>query len=134
MTDRPDSGVVLHRLQSEFDQMTYDRYAVGVNPHTLEVYMVHTEGVTYRVSHGKPWRFNDFNLQSRFYTVLEVLEMRDLSHTVDLAQWIRQFGDRLESNYHLAFEALTTHGTSEHYDAQVKEVLQRDFGHLFKTD
>lgn len=107
MSDRK-RGVMVYPLKREFREGEED-YCVGVNPNTKEVFMIHRpEGVTYRVRHDKPWRFNDYNVVSSWHTVLEVLGMADWDSPIDLADMIRSFGARLESNHYQAHSVLTT--------------------------
>lgn len=101
-------GVMVYPVKREFiDSGTAD-YCVGVNPNTKEIFMIHNpEGVTWRVRHDKPWRFDDDNIISSWYTVMEVLGMADWENPIDLADMIRSFGARLESNFYLASCVLT---------------------------
>jgi len=106
MSDRK-RGIMVYPLKKEFREGE-DDYCVGVNPNTKEVFMIHRpEGVTYRVRHNKPWRFNDYNVVSSWHTVIEVLGMADWDNPIDLADMVRSFGARLESNFYLASCVLT---------------------------
>lgn len=62
--------------------------------------MVHTEGVAYKVSADKPWRWND-QQPSEEFTPGELLLIALDVEPVDLADWVRSFGARLESNFNL---------------------------------
>lgn len=103
------TGVLVYPVTRPSDQPSFDNYHLGVNPNTGEVYLIFNgEGVTYTVSHNKPWRWSDYNLYSRFYTVIEMIDLADLSKPVDLATQVRRFGSRLDSNLGQAVWALTT--------------------------
>jgi hypothetical protein len=72
-----------------------------------EVRMVHSEGVQYRVTDEKPWVWSDYappgTVES--FTPDELIQCIDSS--CDLADWIRTFGSRLESNFWLAYRWAT---------------------------
>lgn len=85
-----------------------DRYAVGINPHTGETFLIHSEGVIYTVGHNEPWRFNDNNVFEPFFTVIQVRSWREGVEPVDLADWVRSFGARLESNFHTCHTLLNS--------------------------
>lgn len=74
-----------------------DSYALFVRPDG-EMRMVHSEGVAYLVRTDKPWKWNDYNEECPSYGPEELLEART-DKEVDLADWIRTFGHRLESNF-----------------------------------
>jgi hypothetical protein len=79
----------------------YDDYALAVNenlPH--EVRMVHTEGVAYAVRDDKPWTWNDYGPCQEF-TREDLLIAAEGQTPVDLADWVRSFGRRLEENFYL---------------------------------
>lgn len=65
-----------------------------------EVRMIHSEGVAYAVTADKPWRWNDYYADCPLFTVRELVALAFNSEPVDLADWIRVFGARLESNFH----------------------------------
>ena len=76
-----------------------DSYALFVRPDG-RMLMVHREGVGYEVSDEKPWRFNDFDPSAPTFTPEDLLEVSLHSGVVvDLADWVRTFGARLESNF-----------------------------------
>lgn len=76
-----------------------DSYALFVRPDG-RMLMVHREGVGYEVSDEKPWRFNDFDPSAPTFTPEDLLEVSLHSGVVvDLADWIRTFGSRLEVNF-----------------------------------
>jgi hypothetical protein len=117
-------GILVYPLApAAYDVPTADRYALGVNQFTGETFLIHSEGVTYRVTHEKPWRFNDYSVVSRWFSVKEVREFPVL-HGVDLADWVRSFGQRLETNFGLAYGILTTQeATEEGYNHEVYSLL-----------
>jgi hypothetical protein len=108
-------GTIVYPLAAAaYDVHTSDRYALGVNPNTGVTYLIHCEGVAYKVTLNKPWRFSDYSILAKWYGIKEVREM-PVREGVDLADWIRTFGARLESNFMLARTALTK-STSEYVD------------------
>ena len=126
MNDRMRGVVVYPLLDSAYEgQHTTDRYVLGINRTTTEVWLIHDpEGVCYPVNHKKPWRFNDYNLESRFFTLLEVLNMADYSKPLDLADVVRTFGSRLEVNFRVAYSALTNDKPQQSdYNASVVDLL-----------
>lgn len=129
MGDLRKRGVLVYPLKEEF-QYGDDKYAVGINTKTSEVWMIHTEGVAYSVHHFKPWRFTDYSAIAPWYTVTQVLEMADYDNPVDLADWIREFGSRLESNFFTCFSALTAKAvftSSENFNQSVSEQIINRF-------
>lgn len=62
------------------------------------VRMVHFEGVAYAVTEEKPWTWNDYG-PCQAFTVQELVALAFYSEPVDLADWVRVFGARLESNF-----------------------------------
>lgn len=76
----------------------YEAYALIVREDG-EVKMVHTEGVAYGVSAEKPWRWNDYREDCPTFTAHELINFAFYSPPVDLADWVRTFGARLESNF-----------------------------------
>ena len=100
-------GVMVYPVNVPKEENTLDRYCFGINPNTYECFMIHNpEGVHWYVGHHKPFRFHDHNAKSRFYTLYEILELVDFTAPVDLADMIRTFGSRLESNFYVAHSAL----------------------------
>ena len=101
-------GVMVYPVIVPKEENTLDRYCFGINPNTYECFMIHNpEGVHWYVGYHKPFRFNDCNAKSRFYILYEILELVDFTAPVDLADMIRTFGARLESNFYMAHSALT---------------------------
>ncbi len=88
----------------------YERYALLVREDG-EMRMIHSEGVAYEVSADKPWRWNDHTPSP--YISREELIAHIETDPVDLADWVRTFGARLENNFSLIrrwyVEAVTTH-------------------------
>ena len=65
-----------------------------------EMRMVHTEGVAYSVSAERPWSWRDQGLPDiPTFTPAELIHMALQAEPVDLADWVRVFGARLESNF-----------------------------------
>ena len=84
-------------------------YALFVREDGLML-MVHTEGVAYRVTDQKHWTWNDRGWgDPRSYAPDELLlqALREQAPLVDLAEHIRTFGARLESNFHQIHSLLT---------------------------
>ena len=102
-------GVMVYPVIVPKEENTLDRYCFGINPNTYECFMIHNpEGVHWYVGYHKPFRFNDHNAKSSFYTLYEILELVDFTAPVDLADMIRTFGARLESNFYMAHSSLTS--------------------------
>lgn len=64
-----------------------------------EARMIHTEGVAYRVDQDKPWRYDDVQEGAGIWSVEQLINHAFDVPPVDLADWIRTFGARLESNF-----------------------------------
>ncbi|MFS0885276.1 hypothetical protein [Aeromicrobium sp. 179-A 4D2 NHS] len=118
MSDRPTGAYVIPLDPTGHPESRNDRYALGINPYTGETYLVHSEGVTYFVSHNKPFRFNSYDYLAKFWTLHDLVANFPLltGQACDLADWVRVFGGRLESNQRLAYEALTTKKPRTHED------------------
>lgn len=110
MSNRPTGATVIPLDPSGHPDAKNDRYALGINPYTGETFLINSEGVSYLVSHDRPFRFNDLNFLSKFWTLYDLVANFPLKtgDACDLADWIRVFGARLESNHRLAYEALTS--------------------------
>ena len=78
----------------------FDHYALAVRETSqgLQCRMIHTEGVAYLVTADKPWTWNDYDPSARVFTMDELMD-RIAGHGVDLADWVRTFGARLENNF-----------------------------------
>lgn len=77
---------------------------------TIEAMMVHTEGVCYQVSADKPWKWNDFLDTTPTFTLADlitILGSKDDTPAIDLADWVRTFGGRLEGNFYAAWQWAT---------------------------
>lgn len=96
MTDRA-RGIYVYPMP-EAVTGPYDRYALLVRADG-EMRMVHTEGVAYSVTAEKPWRWNDYTPSEAF--TREELIAHIEADPVDLADWVRTFGARLENNFYL---------------------------------
>lgn len=96
---------------------------VGTDDGTT-VYVVNTEGVGYEVTPGKPWVLDVIaswkdedgrphsGMSHNAYVYLsphEALELSrdDSTEDIDLADLVREFGDRLEVNFSLWYDRLT---------------------------
>lgn len=73
----------------------------------FEVRMVHEEGVGYLVTHDKHWRYSDYSTTVRIWSMWDLLRASELAETVDLADWVSVFGDRLENNFWLQYRWAT---------------------------
>lgn len=130
MSERPTGATVIPIDPSAHPESRNSRYALGVNPHTGETYLIHTEGVSYYVSHDHPYRFNDYDFMSKFWTLYDVIANMPLQfdEACDLADWVRKFGDRLESNHRITYDLLTREepykdGTDDKFDSQVAKQI-----------
>ena len=84
-------------------------YALFVREDGLTL-MVHTEGVAYRVTDEKVWTWNDRgwdNPQPYGPKELYLIALREQAPLVDLAEHVRTFGARLESNFHQIHRVMT---------------------------
>lgn len=101
-------GVVGYIMTDEQITGPYDSYALFVREDGLTL-MVHSEGVAYRVTDEKPWQWNDYRNDVRSYGPgeLHTIAMREQATLVDLAEWVRTFGARLESNFHQIHSLMT---------------------------
>lgn len=102
-------GVIVYKLHTPELEPYGDRYAFGYNPNTYAMFLIHDpEGVGYRIAHEKPFRFMDFSFNAQWFTPKELLDMVNWEDSIDLADLIRSFGARLESNFYQMHYALTT--------------------------
>ena len=106
---RPRGVIVYPVPESIGGPAIYGRYALMVRPgpdgqpDLSEVRMVHTEGVCYKVTAEKPWRWTDYAECDLFSPEELWFNVERPGEGVDLADWIRTFGARLESNFNLAY-------------------------------
>lgn len=102
-TDRP-RGVKVYPLPDEANgPRVFGNYALLVRPDDpTTVRVVHTEGVAYKVTDEKPWRWSDHNADLRAWRPIDLVSITVGQNVqpVDLADWVRSFGPRLESNFH----------------------------------
>lgn len=77
----------------------YESYALFVRPDGQMLMVQGPEGVGYPVRTDKPWTWNDYNEECPSYGPDELLALAEGGKEVDLADWIRVFGARLESNF-----------------------------------
>jgi len=91
-------GIVGRVIADEQITGPYESYALFVRPDGEMLMVQGPEGVGYRVRTDKPWKWNDYNESCPSYGPEELLEART-DKEVDLADWIRVFGARLESNF-----------------------------------
>lgn len=102
-------GVMVYPITIPESEISWDRYCFAINPHTYEAFVIHNpEGVHWYIGHHKPFRFSDCDVRNRFYTLYEILELVDFTKPIDLADMIRTFGARLESNFYMAHSSLTS--------------------------
>jgi hypothetical protein len=112
---RPRGVIVYPMPESIGGPTVYGRYALMVrrspdgSPDLSEVRMVHTEGVAYLVTTEKPWRWTDYAECDLFSPEeLWFYGERPDSDGVDLADWVRTFGARLESNFSQCYRWATS--------------------------
>lgn len=89
-------GIIVYKMPE--DVSGPDSYALIIRGNG-EVRMVHSEGVAYKVSNEKPWCWNDWSITEKKWSPAELVELIDETQAVDLADWVRSFGARLESNF-----------------------------------
>jgi len=97
MTNRP-RGVMVYPMPDEIGGPS-DRYALLMRGD--EARMVHTEGVAYLVNADNAWTWTDYNPAVKKWTLHELIVVCTTIEPVDLADWVRTFGARLESNFHM---------------------------------
>jgi hypothetical protein len=81
-----------------------------------EIRIVCEQGVGYKVTHQKPWRYSDYAIQgegSKFHSMWELVEQTIDAPEVDLAEHIAVFGARLEGNFHQHYWWATTIAVEE---------------------
>lgn len=97
MSDNRVRGIMVCPMPPEVSG-PYDAYALLMRADG-ELRMVHSEGVAYSVTADKPWRWNDYSDTCPTFTVSELVALAFNPQPVDLADWVRTFGARLESNF-----------------------------------
>lgn len=103
-------GVVAYLMPEEVCG-PFDRYALVVrheaDDSVRECRMVHTEGVAYLVTDEKPWKWDDYNEGASLWSMEQLMEACDGHKSVDLADWVRTFGARLENNFYQIYRWAT---------------------------
>jgi sugar/nucleoside kinase (ribokinase family) len=102
MTDRIRGIEVYPMPEAVGGPAIYGTYALLIREDG-EARMVHSEGVAYSVTDDKPWRWNDYLADCPEFTVAQLITLAvgpEPIAPVDLADWVRTFGARLESNFH----------------------------------
>lgn len=116
-SDNRPHGTLVYRMPAEVNGHSSYPYALAIRksevglfdeqgnsrPYT-EVRMVNTEGVSYLVTPEKDWCWTDYIPSEKHWTITELLEECNGDSLVDLADWVRTFGSRLESNFYLIWE------------------------------
>lgn len=100
-------GVVAYIMDDDEVTGPEAAYAVVFNESATEARMVHTEGVSYLVNNDKPWTWNDYSSDAKKFTFEELLAMTETADQIDLADWVRTFGARLESNFYQVYKWAT---------------------------
>lgn len=96
MNDRP-RGIQVYPMPEPVSG-PYEHYALLVREDG-EMRMVHSEGVAYMVTTEVRWTWNDYSTEVPQFTKGELILIAVGVEPVDLADWIRVFGARLESNF-----------------------------------
>lgn len=96
MNDRP-RGTFVFPLPAASGPL--DSYALCIAANGASM-MVHSEGVGYPVTDEKPWTWNDYQVGCESFTPAALAALALNAPAVDLADWVREFGARLESNFH----------------------------------
>lgn len=91
-------GILVHPVPEASGP--FENYALLIRPDGA-VRMVHTEGVAYAVTEDSPWQWNDYSGSCPSWQRTELVALALCARTVpvDLADWVRTFGARLESNF-----------------------------------
>jgi hypothetical protein len=97
-SDSRQRGVTLVPMPEAVNGPAADEYALLVRPDGA-MRMVHYEGVAYEVTDEKPWRWNDYAPCDVFSPEELRSLVEGIGERVDLADWVRVFGARLESNF-----------------------------------
>jgi hypothetical protein len=78
------------------------------------------------VTDDKPWKWNDYREGCPSYAPADLLAAREGCPEVDLADWVRTFGARLESNFAQNYHWLSQDPEREHMEQHVPGV--REYG------
>lgn len=114
-TDERPRGVIGYRMPEEVCG-PIDRYALFFRrsaEHGVEIRMVHYEGVAYSVTREKPWKWTDFAPDAPSWNMAELMALASDTEAVDLADWVRTFGARLESNFAQIYDWATEYEEDE---------------------
>lgn len=107
MNDRPNRprGTLVYPMPPEVNGPLGDHYALVLRDTSegLQARMVHTEGVAYLVTADKPWCWTDYDPSQPTFTMDELINLIDVSKETDLADWVRTFGARLETNFAMVY-------------------------------
>lgn len=93
-----ERGIMVYPMPDKVNGQGFDRYALLLRADGA-ARMVHTEGVAYRVDADTPWRWTDYAPCEEF-SIVQLINFAFDVPPVDLADWIRTFGARLEGNFH----------------------------------
>lgn len=99
--ERP-RGVMVFPMPEEVTGQI-DHYALAIRESDSSLRMVHTEGVAYAVRDNKPWVWNDYDKDCKPFLPWHLIVLAAKVEPVDLADWVRTFGARLESNFGLVY-------------------------------
>jgi hypothetical protein len=97
-SDNRQRGISLVPMPEAVNGPMGDEYALLVRSDGA-MRMVHYEGVAYEVTDEKPWRWNDYAPCDVFSPEELMRVVAGIEERVDLADWVRVFGARLESNF-----------------------------------
>lgn len=86
-------GINVQTLDLTVDGMTT---ALAFDP-SGKAYVICTEGVGWEVGSG--FKVNDYDPSAPAYTVSDLVHDHTTGETVDLADFVRTFGSRLEANF-----------------------------------
>lgn len=93
-------GIIGYKMLEEVGgPPIFGRYALLIRPSDGEMRMVHYEGVAYKVTDDKLWCWTDYDDTQKHWSPAELTELCSDDNKVDLADWVRVFGSRLESNF-----------------------------------
>ena len=84
-------------MPTEVNGEGWDRYMLVIREDG-QMRMIHYEGVAYLVSEDRPWRWTDY-APVEAWSPEQLLAVTPWCREVNLADWVRCFGSRLESNF-----------------------------------